>query len=287
MDAKTRRKALPGQLFVVATPIGHLRDITLRALDVLRSVDLIAAEDTRISRKLLTHYAIGKPMIAVHAHNETEVADLLLTELRKGKDVALLSDAGTPLISDPGHRLLSRLREEGIRIVPIPGPCSPIAALSASGFPADRFRFLGFLPRKGKMRKQLLSQIGHAEETTVLLESPHRLRSTLEELRHFLEPKRKVCVARELTKLHEEFIIGGIDAVIAHVSSMRVRGEIVLIIEPTRRTPEKASVEDIQQRLSRDDVQALPPSERAKRIAAETGVSKSEIYHIMLQRDKR
>lgn len=218
-----------GTVYLVATPIGNLRDIALRALDVLRGVDLIACEDTRHSARLLQKFGIETPRVSLHAHNEAARTAELVTKLHDGLRLALISDAGSPLISDPGLRLVHRCRVEGIPVSPIPGPSAPIAALLGSGFPADQFRFLGFLPvKKGKRREVLASAIA-ASETTVCFESPHRIDGTLEILAE-LDPVRRVCIARELTKTFETFHRGTAIELANEFSNKTAKGEITLLI---------------------------------------------------------
>jgi len=270
-----------GQLFVVATPIGNLADMTYRAVETLKSAHVIAAEDTRNSRKLLQHYAINTPMIAVHEHNEAAMIQTLLTRLKGGENVALISDAGTPLISDPGYRLVRGLHVEHINIVPIPGCSSVLTALCAAGLPTDHFRFSGFLPRSGKARQQEFNRISGADETVVLLESPRRLLTTLQDLRAHLQPDRELVVARELTKLHEEFIRGTVEELIAHFSHQTPRGEIVLLIGPASDEVVELTDKHIIDCLAEAAMQALPPSARAKAVAHALGINKSRVYALI------
>jgi 16S rRNA (cytidine1402-2'-O)-methyltransferase len=281
MDPQPNRNTGTGQLFVVATPIGNLGDISYRAVEVLKTADAIAAEDTRTSGRLLAHYGIDTPMFACHEHNEAEMAAQLLERLQQGQDIALISDAGTPLISDPGFKIVRALRRAGIRITPVPGPCSPIVALSASGLPTDRFTFLGFLPRTGTKREAILHRLATAEHTHILLESPHRLMDTLRELQQQLHPDHEICVAREMTKLYEEFVSGPVAELIARFEAQPARGEIVLMTGPA---PESAGEVDdaaILARLQAADVQGLAPSARAKSVAKELGVPKSRVYRLL------
>ena len=281
MDPQPNRNTGTGQLFVVATPIGNLGDISFRAVEVLKAVDAIAAEDTRTSARLLAHYGIDTPMFACHEHNEAELAAQLLARLQQGQDIALISDAGTPLISDPGFKLVRGLRRAGIRVTPVPGPCSPVVALSASGLPTDRFTFLGFPARTGSKREALLRQLAAADHTHILLESPHRLLDTLRELQQALHPDHEICVARELTKMFEEFVSGTVAELVARFEAEPPRGEIVLMTGPA---PEAAVVIDdgaILARLGAADMQALPPSARAKSVAKELGVSKARVYRLL------
>jgi 16S rRNA (cytidine1402-2'-O)-methyltransferase len=283
MDSQPNRNTGTGQLFVVATPIGNLGDISYRAVEVLKKADAIAAEDTRTSARLLSHYGIETPMFACHEHNEAELAAQLLARLQQGQDIALISDAGTPLISDPGFRIVRTLRRAGIRVIPIPGPSSPIVALSASGLPTDRFTFMGFLPRTGAKREAAMRGIADASHTHIMLESPHRLLGTLHELQHHLQPDHEVCVAREITKLFEEFVCGTITEVIARFEAQPPRGEIVLITGPAPETGHSIDDDAILARLQASDMQVLAPSARAKSVAKELGVAKSRVYRLLTE----
>jgi 16S rRNA (cytidine1402-2'-O)-methyltransferase len=218
-----------GILYIVSTPIGNLEDITLRALEILRQVDLIAAEDTRRTRKLLSRFGIHTPLMSYFEHNELKKLDKLLSHLKRGKDIALVSDAGTPGVSDPGYPLIQQAIERRIQVVPIPGPSAVIAALSISGLPTDKFSFLGFLPRKGGRRGKLLAKLVNSNETSILYESPHRLMETLEDL---LEScgDRQIVVTRELTKAFEEVIRGRISEVIDTLKTRKVKGEITIVL---------------------------------------------------------
>ena len=219
----------PAVLHVVPTPIGNRADITQRALEVLRSADLIAAEDTRHSGNLLRHYQIERPLLSYHAHNEARRTAELLEKLRTGATVALVTDAGMPCISDPGHRLLRACQQEGIPYTVLPGPSSVLTALVGSGFPADRFTFGGFLPTKSGQRERELLSAGTREETSIYFESPYRILRTLETcLQHF--PTRPLCVARELTKQFEEFRVGTAAELLAHFTQKPVKGEIVFLV---------------------------------------------------------
>jgi len=282
MESQTKHLTATGQLFIVATPIGNLGDITYRAVETLKSVDLVAAEDTRTSRKLLQHCGIATPMMAVHEHNEEYAAGKLLQRLQQGENIALISDAGTPLISDPGYRLVRKLRSEGIRITPIPGASSVLTALCAAGLPTDHFRFEGFLPRSGSSRSAALQRVAESSETNVILESPRRLLSSLKHLQPLLEEARELVVARELTKLHEEFIAGTVAELIAHFSTSAPRGEIVLVVAPALpKVCGEISDSDIQRMLETAAMQVLPPSARAKTIAKELGINKSRVYDLI------
>lgn len=221
--------AEPGHLYLVATPIGNLRDITLRARDTLASVDLIACEDTRHSGVLLQHLEIRKPLVSLHQHNEALRTAQFLTDLREGKSIAYISDAGMPGVSDPGSRLVAACRLAGLTVEVLPGPSAVLTALVGSGFPADAFYFGGFLPVKSGQRERALTAALEADETSVFFESPHRISSTLE-LLNKLEPDRLICVARELTKKFEEYRRGLVSEIAAHYAAHPAKGEIVLVI---------------------------------------------------------
>ncbi len=218
-----------GVLYIVSTPIGNLDDITLRALKILKRVDLIAAEDTRRTRKLLSRFDIHTPLVSYFEHNELKRLDRLLSHLKRGKELALVSDAGTPGISDPGYRLIKQAIERGIPIIPIPGPSAVIAALSISGLPTDSFTFTGFLPKKGSKRRKLLDKLGDSDGTSILYESPHRLVETLEDLMGVCGD-RQIVVTRELTKAFEEVIRGRISEVIYTLKGRRIKGEITIVL---------------------------------------------------------
>jgi len=250
--------------------------MTHRAVDTLKNVDLIAAEDTRTSHRLCKHYAITTPMIACHEHNESAMAQKLLSLLESGKNIALISDAGTPLISDPGFVLVRALRRDGIRITPIPGPCSLIAALSACDLPTDRFVFSGFLPRSGKTRRQRLADIATADITHILLESPKRLLHTLDDLIHQCDPERQACVAREITKLHETFVCGTLEHIKKKMDVI-IRGEIVIIIGPCT-VKRNISDEEILLMLKQQEIKELPPSARARQVAKLLDIPRSRVY---------
>ena len=218
-----------GRLYLVSTPIGNLEDITLRAIKVLRRVDLIAAEDTRRARRLLARYRAKPPLTSFFEHNEPAKKDALVKRLVEGHDIALISDAGTPGVSDPGFRLVTRAIEEGIEVIPIPGPSAHVAALVVSGLPTDAFHFFGFLPPKGAKRKKRLETIKALRGTIILYEAPHRLLRTLQDIRDCLGD-RQVVVARELTKLYEEVIRGPIAEVMEGLAGRKIRGEITLVV---------------------------------------------------------
>ena len=274
---------MPGTLYVCATPIGNLEDITLRALRVLREVDLIVGEDSRHTRKLLSHYDIHTPFApSLYQGVEEARVEGVLRALREGKDVALVSDAGTPLVSDPGYPLVRAAIAAGIRVVPVPGPSSLLAALVASGLPPDRFLFLGYLPRRPGPRRKVLEELAGLEYTCVCLESPHRILATLEELAR-LFPDRPLVVARELTKVHEEFIRGTTTEVLAEARRRGgLRGELALVIGPT--PSEKSGLTDPKAVKARyEELLAAGRSPRdALRITSEEyDIPRREAYRIV------
>lgn len=219
-----------GTLYVCGTPIGNLQDITIRALDVFRNVDLIAAEDTRRTRKLLAHFEIPTKTISYHEHNEFSRAPQLIEMIKEGKQVALVTDAGMPGISDPGAHLVDCALSNNLKVVSIPGPSAVITALSVSGFSADEFTFVGFLPRKGKRREEALESLAQETIVAVIYESPYRLTRTLSDLVSVLGGDRKVVVTRELTKLHEEIIKGTLEEVREEFSQRTIKGEITIVV---------------------------------------------------------
>ena len=268
---------MPGTLYLVATPIGNLGDITFRAVETLKAVSAIACEDTRQTRKLLDHYGIGRPMLSYHEHNEDERTAELVARLLAGDDLALVSDAGTPLISDPGYRLVQSAAAAGIRVVPIPGASAVLSALSASGLPTDRFCFYGFPPRKSGERRRAFAALAGTESVHVFYEAPHRVLETLEDLEAALgDPP--VTAARELTKLHEEFIRGRASEVRRElVARDSVRGEFTLVVGKVE------SVADAQELSIPEEVTALeraglPRMDAIKEVARRRGLPKREVY---------
>ena len=219
-----------GTLYIIATPIGNLEDITMRAVRILGEVDLIAAEDTRKTAILLNHYTIKKPLTSYFEHNEQVKTGWLINELKSGKNIALVSEAGTPTISDPGFRIVAAAIAKSITVVPVPGVCAAIAALSASGLPVHRFAFEGFLPPKSGKRKNLLKKIAAEERTLIFYESPYRIQAALADMLEVLGDRR-VAVGRELTKLHEEFIYGTLSAIAERLGSTVIKGEFTIVVE--------------------------------------------------------
>lgn len=267
-----------GALVVVATPIGNLADLSPRAAQALADADVIACEDTRRTRKLLSHAGVrAKRLTAVHGHSEAAEVSRLLAHLEQGRRVALVTDAGTPGISDPGQRVVASAAEAGHQVVVVPGPSAVVAALVASGLPTDRFVFEGFLPRKGKERAERLAAIGAERRTTVIYESPNRLAHTMEDLLDACGPGRRVAVARELTKVHEEVWRGSLAGAVAHLASSEARGEQVVVLDGAGEPP-AASDGDIEVALAAryeagDDRRAALPA-----VAAELHVPKRRVY---------
>lgn len=269
-------KIKKGHLYIVATPIGNLEDITLRAINTLKNVDIIAAEDTRHTLKLLNHFEISKPLISYHRHNEDTKTDLLIKELINGKDIALVSDAGTPGICDPGEEIIKECIEKNIEVIPVPGACAMINALICSGISTKEFIFIGFLPLNKKLRKEKLEEIKKANKTLILYEAPHKLESTLKDLKLILED-RKIVLAREITKIHEEFIRGDIDYLIE--KSKEIKGEIVLIIEANNKKEENELLKlSLDEHYKYYEKQGLAKKEIIKKIAKDRNVNRNEIY---------
>lgn len=267
-----------GTLYLVATPIGNLEDITLRALRVLSQVGLIAAEDTRQTRKLLSHFQISVALISYHEHNKLTRVEQVLEALSRG-DVALVSDAGTPGVSDPGYELVNRALEAGFPVSPIPGPSAPMAALIASGLPTDAFVFVGYLPRRAGERRRFLEGLAGERRTIVAFEVPHRLMEALEDLEAAFGPDRPIAVCREMTKLHEEIRRGPIAAARRRFTSRPPRGEITLVIAglgSRQRWPEAAVRRALAEALAAGERR----SQAARRVAAESGWERREIYRL-------
>jgi 16S rRNA (cytidine1402-2'-O)-methyltransferase len=289
MTVAAKPDAVIGCLYVVATPIGNLEDITLRALRILKEVDVIACEDTRQTVKLLSHFEIQKRLISYHEHNEITQASELVIALEQGAKVALVTDAGTPAISDPGHRLVSLCLRHGIKVVPIPGASAFVAAMSASGMPSDQFSFIGFLPSRQSERRKALRRLAAEPRTLALYEAPHRLLDTLEDALEILG-NRPAVVAREITKLYEEFLHGHIEDLVEAARKKPPRGEIVLLIgpvdgraiqgasaaNPANAMPLARRVEEIMKECAVDRKAAL------KQAARERGLTRREAYKQLL-----
>lgn len=273
----------PGQLFIVATPIGNLSDLSSRAVETLQQVALIAAEDTRHSKHLLQHYAISTKTISLHEHNEQQRSEVLLQRLLEGESIALISDAGTPLISDPGYRLVSMVKQQGIQVVPIPGSCALIAAMSASGLASDRFSFEGFLPAKASARRQVLESLNQDSHTLIFYESPRRLVDALTDCVAAFGAERRACLARELTKMHETIETRTVSDLLAWVKTddNQQRGECVLLIEGAA---DAASVDEQEMsRLLTILLTELPVKKAAAIAAAISGGSKNQAYQLALK----
>lgn len=282
--SQTSDDSLPaGTLYLVATPIGNLEDITLRALRILKSVDLIAAEDTRHTGKLLHHFQITTPQISYHEHNRQQRTPELLAQLQAGRSLALVTDAGLPGISDPGYELVCACVAAQVPVVPVPGPSACVTALAAAALPTDRFVFEGFLPVKGKARQQRLAQLQAEPRTLLLYESPHRLLKTLTDLAQVLGADRSITLARELTKRYEEFWRGTLAGAIAHYTQMPPRGEFTLVIAGQPATSVEPSPADLKVALSELLTQGLSSSQASRQLAQQTGMPRRELYQLCLE----
>lgn len=271
-------------LYLVATPIGNLADITLRALDCLKQVDLIAAEDTRHSKYLLQHYQINTPLLSLHEHNEVQKAQQLLKELQAGKNIALISDAGTPLISDPGFRLVTLVKEAGIKVIPIPGACAAISALIASGLSAESFVFVGFLAARGELRRKQIQALQNEARTLIFYESTHRIVNLVELLKDIMGSSRKVCIARELTKTFETIhtdTLGNLCEWIKN-DAMQQKGEFVVMVEAASSETQDELAEESERVLK-----ILLPEMSLKQAVALTvqltGASRKPVYQLALK----
>ncbi len=270
-------------LYIVATPIGNLADMSQRAIEILQSVDVIAAEDTRHSGFLLQHFAIKTPSVSLHDHNELQRSETLLTRLQQGESIALISDAGTPLISDPGYKLVSLVRDHGIPVIPIPGSCAVIAALSASGLPSDRFSFEGFLPSKQGARLQTLEKLAGDTRTLIFYDSPRRLQSTLTDMVEIFGGERRACLARELTKLHETINTKPLVELLNWVKNdaNQQRGECVVLVEGAKNHQDANEVE--VNRVLGLLLKELPVKKAAAITSSLLGISKNNAYDMALK----
>lgn len=269
---------MTGTLFIVATPIGNLEDITFRAVRILREADLIAAEDTRHSRKLLSHFGIAKPLTSYFDHNKTLKGRYILDQLAEGLSVALITDAGTPCISDPGYQLVRDAVAAGFAVVPVPGPSAAVTALSASGLPTDAFVFEGFLPNKQGKRREKLAMVKGERRVVIFYESPNRLLATLTDLREVLG-ERELVVARELTKIYEEFVRGECSTVIEAFQQRTVKGEVVILVAPAAEDPARETPAPLAELLN--SLMAggnLSLKDAVKQVALQTGCARSEVY---------
>lgn len=269
-------------LYLVSTPIGNLSDITRRAIDVIRGADVVFAEDTRRTSVLLRHYGIDARLIAAHEHNEAARARLVVELLTEGKNVAMVSDAGTPLLSDPGARVVRGALQAGFEVVPVPGPSALLAAVVASGIAADRFTFYGFLPRKGGSRQSLLEEIAGSQHTAVIYESPQRLEGLLEDLAGVAEGTRRVAIARELTKMHEEIVRLPLSEAIEAYRDRHVRGEIVVVVEGAGEV-DRTEEDDIAARALAEALldQGVAPSGVAKELRDRLSMNRNQAYELV------
>jgi 16S rRNA (cytidine1402-2'-O)-methyltransferase len=277
----------PGTLYVVATPIGNLGDVTLRAIEILKTCDRVAAEDTRQSKKLLSHLGIaGKPMDALHAHSSERDVARAVEALSEGESIALVTDAGTPSVSDPGDAVVKGAIAAGIRVVPIPGPSAALAALVASGLAGGGgFRFVGFLPREGAARHEAIGKVASTSEPVILFESPERTNATLRDLADAM-PERSACVARELTKLHEELVRGTLSTLAGDRDSWR--GEVAIVLGPWAPEEREATVDDtaLDARIDRELAAGIHSKTIAERLAAWSGRPKREVYERVVSRKR-
>ena len=271
-----------GTLYVVGTPIGNLEDMTFRAVRILQSVDVIAAEDTRHTGKLLQHFEVKTPQLSYHEHNRNERLPELLSQLSEGKAIALVTDAGMPGISDPGYELVKACIEAGIQVVPIPGATAGITALSAAGLPTDRFVFEGFLPTKGQQRQKRLESLQAESRTLILYESPHHLRATLQDLAEGLGHDRRIVLARELTKLYEEFWRGTIEEAIAHYTQVEPKGEFTLVIMGAQLEIPIPSEEELKAELLEIMAQGVSRSQASRQLAELTKLPRRQLYQLAL-----
>lgn len=272
---------MPGKLYLVATPIGNLEDITLRAIRILKEVDFIAAEDTRQSLKLLNHFEISKPLISYHRHNEEIKTNLLMDKLMENMNIALITDAGTPIISDPGDRIVCECIKRKIPVIPIPGACALISALIASGINAKEFLFMGFLPLNKKNRKEKFDEIRKSKNTIILYEAPHKLKNTISELSEWIG-ERNIVLAKELTKIHESYVRGSAKEILELLENPK--GEYVIIIEGNKAEKENIKNLSAEELYNIYKEQGLEKKEIIKKISKELNKNKNEIYMKFIKR---
>ncbi len=277
---------MSGELFVVATPIGNLSDLSRRAAEVLAGCDFVAAEDTRVTLRLLNHLGLKKPLVSCYRENERRRMGEIIDRLLGGESCALCSDAGTPGVSDPGEQLVRAAREAGIKVTPVPGCCAAVTALCASGMPSGRFCFEGFLPRQGRELRQRLQQLAGEERTMIFYEAPHRLERTLEALAEAFGPGRRLCLCRELTKLHEQLLDLTLGGALELCRQQPPRGELVLIVEGAARKVEALSPEAALELIGQLRRQGCSLSEACRRAAAESGLPKGELYRMALEAER-
>lgn len=281
-----RNEKMPGKLYLVATPIGNLEDITLRALKVLKEVDIIAAEDTRHTLGILNHFEISKPLISYYKQIESTKSTKLVEKLKEGQNIAVVSDAGTPGISDPGEQIVKCAIEEGIEVIPIPGACAFVNALIASGMNTREFAFIGFLSAVKKERKDKLEEIKYETRTLIFYEAPHKLKTTLEDMLEIFGD-RNIVLARELTKIHEEFIRGKISDILENIEN--VKGEFVVIVEGNSQSKKDVELENLNQMSLEEQYefyehQGMNKRDIIKQIAKDRNVNKNEIYQYFLEK---
>src|SRR2546425_961689 len=281
VSSNAQGRLAPGTLFVVATPIGNLEDVSIRAVRVLREVQVIACEDTRHTRLLLHRYAIATPLVSYHEHNERARTPELVRRLQAGESVALVSDAGTPLLSDPGYTLTRQAIASGVPVVPVPGPSAITAALSVAGLPTDRFVFLGFLPRKSAERRRVLKDLPAIPWTLVLFEAPTRVEATLKDLQAILG-ERPIALMRELTKRFEEVLRGTPKEVLAHAQGRRLRGEVTVVVGGGA-SPAATSVGDPQEELKALLAAGTPPTEAVRKVAKAHGLPRRAVYDLAVR----
>lgn len=274
---------MSSKLYVVSTPIGNLEDITLRALEVLRGVDTIACEDTRTTKKLLARYQITKPLTSYHEHNEAEKARDLIKKIQSGACVAIVTDAGTPGVSDPGYRIVKLASEEGVNIVPVPGPSAAIAALSVSGLPTSGFAFFGFPPRSGKQLREFLKRVKNYPETLIFYESPKRVIKTLDAVSEILG-NRNISLSREITKIYEETLRGSTTEVIDLLNEREsIKGEITIVVEGVSGDSDRLDPEQVDKLLLALKNSGISLKDAVKEMSAESGMSKSNVYKRALE----
>jgi 16S rRNA (cytidine1402-2'-O)-methyltransferase len=271
-----------GKLYIVATPIGNLSDMTYRAVDVLKTVNFIAAEDTRHSQRLMQHYGITTPLKSLHSHNEKEKTAWLISRLQTGDDIALISDAGTPIISDPGESLVKQVKQVGVEVVPVPGACAFVAALSASGLPAHQFSFYGFLSSKKTQREKELSALKENTQTLIFYEAPHRIFSCLESIGEIFEEDRQVCLAKELTKAFETIIKAPASELLVWLQEdeRRQKGEFVILIDGADKKDHELSEQNLL--LLKCLMKEMPLKQAAQITAQVTGLKKNFLYQVGL-----
>ncbi|MEX0976771.1 MAG: 16S rRNA (cytidine(1402)-2'-O)-methyltransferase [Woeseia sp.] len=272
-----------GTLFIIATPIGNLGDLSPRARQLLTDVDLIAAEDTRHTGRLLSHFAIKTPLMALHDHNERDAVAGLIAKLQENLSVALVSDAGTPLISDPGYRLVQAAHRQRIPVVPVPGPSAAVAALSAAGLPTDRYCFEGFLPAKRKARRDRLDELRTEPRSMVFFAAVHRIREVIEDMAAVFGNEREAFIGRELTKMHEQCVAASLGELLGQVDGgvIPAKGEFVVVIDGTKDTPVAVS-ELLAELLLRELIAALPPKQAVAIVSRVCGLSRNTVYRKML-----